>query len=137
MNTAASSARSKSASSKTTKGLLPPSSMLNFFKPAACTMRCPVAVEPVKLIARTSRWAHSGSPTARPVPWTILSTPAGMPASSASSPSRAALIGESSLILSTAVLPKARQGAVFQVAVMNGTFHGLISAQTPTGWNKV
>src|SRR2546429_6829037 len=42
MNTAASSARSKSASSKITKGLLPPSSMLNFLRPAACTMRLPV-----------------------------------------------------------------------------------------------
>ena len=45
--------------------------------------------------------------------------------------------GDSSLIFSTAVLPKARQGAIFQVPVMNGTFHGLISAHTPTGWNSV
>jgi len=43
----------------------------------------------------------------------------------------------SSLIFSTAVLPKARQGAVFHVAVMKGTFHGLTSAHTPTGWNSV
>jgi hypothetical protein len=54
MNTAASSARSRSASSKITNGLLPPSSMLNFFRPACCTMRLPVAVEPVNEIARTS-----------------------------------------------------------------------------------
>jgi hypothetical protein len=67
----------------------------------------------------------------------MLSTPAGMPASSASSPRRAAVSGDSSLIFSTAVLPKARQGATFQVAVMKGTFHGLISAHTPTGWNSV
>jgi len=60
-----------------------------------------------------------------------------MPASSASSPKRAAVSGESSLILSTAVLPKARQGATFHVAVMKGTFQGEISAQTPTGWNSV
>ena len=111
--------------------------MLNFFRPAARTMRSPVTVDPVKLIARTSGWLHSGSPTLRPVPCTMLSTPAGMPASSASSPRRAALSGDSSLIFSTAVLPKARQGAVFQVAVMKGTFHGLISAHTPTGWNRV
>ena len=45
--------------------------------------------------------------------------------------------GDSSLIFSTAVLPNARQGATFQVAVMNGTFQGEISAQTPTGWNSV
>ena len=60
-----------------------------------------------------------------------------MPASSASSPNRAALRGDSSLILSTAVLPNAKQGATFQVDVMKGTFHGEISAQTPTGWNSV
>ncbi len=47
-----------------------------------------------------------------------------MPASSASSPRRAAVSGDSSLIFSTAVLPKARHGATFQVAVMKGTFHG-------------
>ena len=45
--------------------------------------------------------------------------------------------GESSDIFITAVLPSARQGAVFQVAVMNGTFHGEISAQTPTGCQSV
>ena len=66
MNSAASSARSKSASSNTMNGLLPPSSMLNFFSPADCTMRLPVAVEPVKEMARTSGWAHSGSPVSRP-----------------------------------------------------------------------
>jgi hypothetical protein len=60
-----------------------------------------------------------------------------MPASSASSPRRSAVSGLSSLIFSTAVLPKARQGATFQVAVMKGTFQGLISAHTPTGWNSV
>ena len=62
MNTAASSARSRSASSKITNGLLPPSSMLNFFSPALWTMRLPVAVEPVNEIARTSGCATSGSP---------------------------------------------------------------------------
>ena len=66
MNTAASSARAKSASSKTTKGLLPPNSIENFFRPAALTMRFPVAVEPVKEIARTSGWRHSGSPASAP-----------------------------------------------------------------------
>ena len=60
-----------------------------------------------------------------------------MPASSASSPRRAAVIGDSSLIFSTAVLPKASAGATFHVAVMKGTFHGLMSAHTPTGWYSV
>ena len=137
MKIAASSARSRSASSKITNGLLPPSSMLNFFRPAVLTMRLPVAVEPVNEMARTSGRAHSGSPVSLPKPCTTFSTPAGMPASSASSPRRAAVMGDSSLIFSTAVLPKARHGATFHVAVMKGTFHGLMSAHTPTGWNSV
>ena len=104
---------------------------------AARMMRLPVTVLPVKEIARTSGCAHSGSPASRPVPCTMFSTPLGSPASVASSPKRLIDSGDSSLIFSTAVLPKARQGAIFQVPVMNGTFHGLISAHTPTGWNSV
>src|SRR6056300_922412 len=100
-------------------------------------MRLPVAVEPVNEMARTSGCDTNGSPAAWPVPCTKFSTPGGTPASNASCPKRAAVSGESSLILSTAVLPNARQGATFQVAVMNGTFQGEISAHTPTGWNKV
>ena len=50
---------------------------------------------------------------------------------------RDAVSGDSSLIFSTAVLPKARHGAIFQVPVMKGTFHGEINAHTPTGWNSV
>ena len=96
-------------------------------------MRLPVRVEPVKEIARTSGCLQSGSPTSAPKPCTMFSTPAGIPASTANSPSLAAVSGDSSLILSTAVLPKASAGATFHVEVMNGTFHGEIRAQTPTG----
>src|ERR1700693_4964178 len=137
MKIAASSARDKSASSNTTKGLLPPNSMENFLRPEAFTMRFPVAVEPVKEIARTSGCRHKGSPASAPNPCTMLSTPGGISASKANSPNRAADSGDSSLILRTAVLPNARAGATFQVEVMNGTFQGEINAQTPTGWNSV
>ncbi|MNL65167.1 hypothetical protein D3C87_1894600 [compost metagenome] len=60
-------------------------------------------------------------------------TPFGIPASTARRPSSLAVSGDSSDIFNTAVLPRARHGAVFQVAVMNGTFHGDTRAQTPTG----
>ena len=133
MKSAASSARERSASSNTTNGLLPPSSILNFLSPAPLMIRFPVTVEPVKEIARTCGCWQSGSPAPWPVPCTTFRTPPGIPASSARSPRRAAVRGESSLIFSTAVLPKASAGATFQVAVMNGTFQGEISAQTPTG----
>src|SRR5574343_2031382 len=118
-------------------GDLPPSSIENFFRPAALTMRLPVAVEPVKEMERTSGCETNGSPALSPKPCTTLNTPGGMPASSASSPRRLAVSGDSSDIFITAVLPKARQGAVFHVAVMNGTFHGETRAQTPTGCHSV
>src|SRR5579863_4555359 len=107
--------------------------MENFLRPEDFTMRLPVAVEPVKEIARTCGCLHRGSPASTPNPCTMLRTPAGIPASNANSPRRAADSGDSSLILSTAVLPKASAGATFQVAVINGTFQGEIKAQTPTG----
>ena len=52
-------------------------------------------------------------------------------------PSRSAVMGDSSDIFSTAVLPSARQGATFQVAVISGTFQGEISPHTPTGCSSV
>ncbi|MNI51091.1 hypothetical protein D3C73_1057970 [compost metagenome] len=60
-----------------------------------------------------------------------------MPASRARRPNWSAVSGDSSDIFNTAVLPKARHGAVFQVAVMNGTFQGDTKAHTPTGWYSV
>ena len=48
--------------------------------------------------------------------------------------SRLAESGVSSAGLSTTVQPAARHGASFQVASMNGAFHGVISPATPTGW---
>ncbi len=66
MKTAASRARSRSASAKITNGLLPPSSIENFFRPALWTMRLPVRVEPVKEIARTSACETSASPASPP-----------------------------------------------------------------------
>ncbi|SLJ83186.1 Uncharacterised protein [Mycobacteroides abscessus subsp. abscessus] len=35
--------------------------------------------------------------------------------------------------LSTAVLPNAKAGAIFQVASISGAFHGLIAETTPAG----
>ena len=54
VNSAASSARSISASSKISTGDFPPSSMEYFFRPAFFMMLRPVAVPPVKETARTS-----------------------------------------------------------------------------------
>jgi hypothetical protein len=39
--------------------------------------------------------------------------------------------------LSTTVLPAASAGAVFQLPMLSGKFHGVISAVTPIGSRKV
>ena len=76
-------ARTRSASSSTTDADLPPSSSATFLTvsaPTAATRR-PARVEPVNDTMSTSGCAASASPTTGPVPWTMLNTPAGSPAS--------------------------------------------------------
>ncbi len=73
----------------------------------------------------------------RPSPVRTLSTPGGMPASSASSPSRSAVSGVCSAGLSTIVQPAASAGAIFHAAISSGKFHGMIWPQTPTGSCRV
>ncbi|GHG86511.1 hypothetical protein GCM10018780_03310 [Streptomyces lanatus] len=62
-----------------------------------------------------------------------VSTPAGAPASRASSPRTREDRGVSAAGLSTAVQPAARAAATLRAAMAKGTFHGVISRQGPTG----
>src|SRR5450830_1457482 len=80
-------AASRSASSKTIKGALPPSSSDNFLMVGAhCAMsRRPTSVEPVKDSLRTTGLEVNSPPMARGSPVTTLKTPAGTPARAASS----------------------------------------------------
>ena len=104
---------------KMMKGDLRPAPSEELLRPAALTIRLPVAVEPVKEIERTSGWLTSGSPAVSPKPCTTtLKTPGGMPASRPARPGGEG--GRRSDIFITAVLPKAWADAVFQVAVMKG-----------------
>ncbi len=132
---AVAAAASRSASAKTHSGPLPPSSAVNGtrFRAAAIPIVTPVSGEPVKLMRRTRSSPTSAAPTSRPTPWTTLSTPAGMPASSARSQSSEQLSGDHSAGLSTTVLPAASAGAHFQVESMNGAFHGVITTVGPAG----
>jgi hypothetical protein len=100
-------------------------------------MRLPTSVEPVKQIFRTAGWLMNRSPTTLPLPGTTVKTPAGKPASRASSPSRIAVSGVSSAGLSTTVLPAASAGAKPQPAIGIGKFHGTITPTTPSGSWKV
>src|SRR3954454_16906189 len=132
MNTTASSARSRSASSNTITGFLPPSSKCTRFKVGApCAMIAePVALSPTKPIALTDGCSVSAMPASSPMPCTVLSTPSGTPACLTSFANRSAVTGDHSAGLCTTVQPAASAGAIFQVESMNGVFHGVM---TPTG----
>src|SRR4051812_33197832 len=98
-------------------GFLPPSSsdtFLNNGAAASATLR-PVTVPPVNEIVPIFGCSVIAAPTFGPVPWTMLSTPFGKPASTQSSQRRYAVIGVSSLGLATAVFPTAMAGAIFQL----------------------
>ena len=136
---AAAAARSRSASAKTTFALLPPSSSVTRFSVSAAprAIARPVTVEPVKAIFATPGWTTSAAPASLPRPQTTFSTPSGIPASSASSPSRRLESGASSAGLSTTVFPAASAGPSFQAAIGSGKFHGVMSPTTPSGSRTV
>jgi hypothetical protein len=66
----------------------------------------------------------------------MLSTPAGMPARSASSAAASAVSGVSSAGLMTTGQPAASAGATLRVIMASGKFHGVMAAHTPMGCFK-
>ena len=128
-------AASRSASSNTSSGFLPPSSAVKgtMFRAAAVPMARAVSVEPVNDTRRISGCETSAAPASSPIPCTTLKTPGGNPASSASSASSEHDSGDHSAGFSTTVQPAASAGAVFQVESMNGAFHGVMTAAGPAG----
>jgi hypothetical protein len=117
------------------KGALPPSSSESFLTVSAdwrIRMR-PTSVEPVKESLRTFAFEHSSLPMVSASPVTMLSTPFGMPARSASSAMASAENGVCSAGLSTTVQPAARAGPALRVIIALGKFHGVIIADTPIG----
>ena len=93
----------------------------------------PTGVEPVKDSLRTTGLLVSSPPISPELPTTTLSTPAGIPARSASSARARAESGVSLAGLITMLQPAARAGAAFRVIIAFGKFQGVIAAQTPTG----
>ena len=132
---ARSTARSRSASSRMTVGLLPPSSNEQGmrFSAAARATAFAVGTEPVKQMRETSGFSVSGAPASMPKPCTTLKTPAGRPASWASCAKYEAVSGAHSGGLSTTVSPDASAGPMRQVASMSGAFHGVMMTATPDG----
>ena len=132
---APSTAASRSASSKTMKGALPPSSIdMRFIVPAHWAMSSlPTAVEPVNVSLRTVGLEVSSLPISTVWPQRMLITPGGMPARVASSASAWADRGVSLAGLHTTVQPAARAGPIFRASMALGKFHGVMQATTPTG----
>ena len=133
-STTPSTALSRSASSKTMKGDLPPSSSVSPLPlPAVCSrMMRPTSVEPVKAILSTPGCWTMSSPTA-PSPVTMFTTPGGRPTSWQSSAKYSAERGVYSAGFKTTVLPAASAGAIFQASIRRGKFQGMICPTTPTG----
>ena len=128
-------AASRSASSKTMKGALPPSSSETFFTVEAhWAISClPISVEPVKETLRTMGLVVSSLPMAPESPVMTLKTPAGSPACSPSSASASAEKGVALAGLSTTVQPAARAGPALRVIMAAGKFQGVMAATTPIG----
>ena len=138
-STAQYTALSRSASSKTRLAPLPPSSSETGARwvAAEAMIALPVTEEPVKVTRSTRSSAVSEEPAGAPCPLSTLSTPGGKPASTARRPRSVTDAGVSSLGLMMQVLPHAIAGAIFQVAIISGKFHGLIAATTPAGPNSL
>ncbi|MCY1506482.1 hypothetical protein D9M68_407340 [compost metagenome] len=120
-------------------GFLPPSSRVKrvMFCSAAAPTCLPTAVEPVKDTLFTSGWETSALPATEPLPSSTLNTPAGTPASIASSARRRAVSGVSSAGLMMMVQPQASAGMTFHSAIIIGKFHGTMPAMTPAGSRRV
>ena len=94
-------------------------------------------MEPVKATLSTPGGAASAAPAVSPKPATMLTTPAGTPASMMSSPRRSAESGVSSATLRTTQQPVVSAGASFHAAISRGKFHGMIWPTTPIGSGRV
>lgn len=128
-----STARSKSASSNTMNGALPPSSKLTLFNTAILANIFPTPVEPVNDIFLTDGFVHNS--IAAPLSfvgstWIILE---GIPESMASLVKAAHVNGVSLGGLMTTAQPAAKAGAIFRVIIAAGKFQGVMMPQTPTG----
>ena len=77
------------------------------------------------------------TPTVPPPPWTMLTTPLGMPASARSSTNRCASAGVSVAGFRTTVFPQTSAGMSFHDGIATGKFHGVIAPTTPIGWRML
>ena len=95
-------------------------------------MRLPVAVEPVNMILSIPGRARRRAPTSPAAGHGGQHLRRQDPVH-APRPGRAPISGVYSEGLTTTVLPMRRAGAICQIAIIIGQFHGAITPTTPTG----
>ena len=129
-------ASSRSASSNTMNGALPPSSIEHFITwSAACLSKMrPTSVDPVNVSLRTIGFSQNSLPASEDaVDVTTEKSPFGTPASSASLAMASADRGVKAAGRATNAQPAASAGATLRVIIAIGKFHGVIPAATPIG----
>ncbi|SAL70451.1 hypothetical protein AWB65_06919 [Caballeronia humi] len=116
-------------------GALPPSSSDTFLTVGAlcAASNRPTAVDPVNDSLRTTGLLVISPPIAFGSPVTMLSTPFGTPARSASTAIASAENGVASAGFTTIGQPAASAGPTLRVIIAAGKFHGVIAAHTPIG----
>src|SRR5205085_4452346 len=135
--TAASAARSRSASGSTTMWFLAlPSAWTRLPYRVAVSYTCrATGVEPTNETALTSGCASRAS-TATLSPCTTLKTPSGSPASLHNSASQFDADGSFSLGFKITLLPAAIAIGKNQHGTIAGKLNGLMTATTPSGWRS-
>ena len=132
--TAPATALSRSASSRTTKASLPPSSITHFF---SCWPALPATERPARSLPVSVTAATRGSRmTAAACSLSMCSTPntpAGRPASSSTLAIRSAQRGTLLACLSTATFPAISAGARKRNTCQNGKFQGITASTQPSG----
>ena len=102
--------------------------------PPAVAMRCPIAVEPVKLTISISGLVVSSAEGSEEVPVMMLMTPGGKPTSCIISTNSITASGSCGAGLITTVHPTASAGAILPATLTTGKLYGEMHATTPTGW---
>ena len=121
------SSSSSIISLKKTLGDLPPNSKVTgiILSLAFFIMIFPVVVSPVKATLLIPVCVANASPASAPKPLTIFNNPAGNK-SSINSTKCNTDTGVCSAGFNTTALPVTKAGAIFQVAISIGKFHGII-----------
>src|SRR4029079_17068533 len=91
-------------------------------------------VEQVNETTLTRSSVVIGVPTSGPSPVTMFTTPSGTPASMSVRTQFTADSGVGDAGLNTTVLPQTSAGMIFHDGIAIGKFHGVMTAQTPSGW---